>query len=266
MRLIEYFGRTCIINLPEQVERLRLLKKELKPFGADAHPEKVQVPYAPRPEDANGFASKGVYGSFLSHLGILQQARRDGLETVWTLEDDATFSRRMIRDQGRLIDQLRRTHWDFCFFGHSLWHELDGLPEGLVPYAAPFSWMHCYAVHSGIFSRVIAYLEETLVNDIKDPRGARLYIDPAFGFFRRLNPDVITLVANPVMSIQRGCVSTLASGQWYDSRPYLTPWVSASRWARDEIWRRTGLFLTRSRGRGLGIEAAANRPWPIHSR
>ena len=61
--------------------------------------------------------------------------------------------------------------------------------------------------------------------------------------FRRLNPDVVTLVANPVMSIQRGCVSSLAGGRWFDRPPLLVPLVSLARRARDEVWRTTGLFL-----------------------
>ena len=43
------------------------------------------------PETSNGFASRSVYGSFLSHLEIIGSAYRDGLDTVWILEDDAIF-------------------------------------------------------------------------------------------------------------------------------------------------------------------------------
>ena len=109
MRLVDYFDRTCIINLPERTDRLRVIRKELRRCGGDDHPEKVRIPYAPRPDDANGFTSRGVYGSYLSHFNILKDALRDGIQTVWVLEDDATFSHRMVRDQARTVEFLGAT-------------------------------------------------------------------------------------------------------------------------------------------------------------
>ena len=245
MKLLDYFDRTCIINLPERADRLRLLQRELVCFGGDVHGAKVQVPYAPRPDDANGFFSKGVYGSFLSHLNILREAIRDGLQTVWILEDDATFSRRMAREQDQIIDVLRRTSWDLCYFGHNLTYELAGAEKGLVPHTALFHWAHCYAVHSRVLSRLVEYLEETLSNPPGHPRCGRVYIDAAYSAFRWFNPDVVTLVANPAMSLQRGSVSSLAGGHWYDRQALLVPLVSLARSARDELWRRTGVYFGR---------------------
>ena len=43
-------------------------------MGIDIPLPEVQVPYVRRPEDANGFPSRGVYGNFLTHLGILREA------------------------------------------------------------------------------------------------------------------------------------------------------------------------------------------------
>lgn len=244
MTLVDYFDRTCIINLPERDDRLRVIRRELARCGGDDHPGKVQVPYAPKPEDANGFASRGVYGSYLSHYTILKDALRDGLETAWILEDDATFSHRMVREQDRIVEKLRRDPWDMCFFGHSLHRELRGMPRGLIHHTAPFRWAHCYAIHGKVLPRLLAYLEENMSNPPGHPRGGKMYIDPAYSFFRRLNPDVVSLVANPVMSVQRGSVSSLAGGHWYDRSKVLVPVVAMAREARDELWRWTGLHLT----------------------
>jgi glycosyl transferase, family 25 len=243
MNLIEYFDRTCIINLPERTDRLRLIRKEIRPCGADAHPDKVQVPHAPKVDDANGFASKGVYGSYLSHFNILKDALRDGLQTVWTLEDDAAFSHRMVRDQARIVEFLQRNPWDMCFFGHSLRHELDGMPKGLIHHTAGFRWAHCYAIHSRVLPRLIEYLEANIANPRGDLRGGKMYIDGAYSLFRRFNPDVVSLVANPVMSVQRGSVSSLAGGRWYDRSKLLSPLVSLARSTRDELWRATDIHL-----------------------
>jgi GR25 family glycosyltransferase involved in LPS biosynthesis len=244
MTLVDYFDRTCIINLPDRDDRLRAIRKELHRCGGDDHPEKVQIPYAPKPDDASDFDSRGVYGSYLSHYNILKDALRNGIQTVWVLEDDATFSHRMMRDQARIVKFLQRNPWDMCFFGHSLHRELRGMPKGLIHYTSSFRWAHCYAVHSRVLPRLIAYLDENMTNPQGHPRGGRMYIDPAYSFFRRLNPDVISLVANPAMSVQRGSVSSLAGGHWYDRSRLFIPLVGITRSARDELWRWTGLHLT----------------------
>lgn len=243
MTLVEFFDRTCIINLPERPDRLKLIRKELRRCGGEQHPEKVQVPFAPKPEDANGFKSRGVYGSYLSHYNILQDALRDGLETVWVLEDDATFCHRMVRKQDWIIERLRAEPWDMCFLGHSLTRELDGMPRGLVHHSAPFRWCHCYAVHARVFTRLLAYLEQNIQNPPGDPRGGKMYIDGAYNLFRRFNSDVVSLVANPALSVQRGSVSSLVSGRWYDRSRLFTPVIAAARSARDELWRWTGIHL-----------------------
>ena len=257
MKLIEYFDRTSIINLPERDDRRRLILKELEPFGADIRPERVCVPHAPRPKDPNGFDSRSIYGSYLSHLEIVKEALREGLETVWILEDDATFSHRMRREQGQIAEFLGTHDWDFCFFGHSLRRELAGMPRGFVPNNAPFVWMHCYAVRGRILPRLIDYLEENIANPPGHPRGGKMYIDAAYYFFRMLNPDVVSLVANPKMSIQRGSDSSIAGRYWYNRVNVSKPLVSMARSARDELWRRTDLHLARypKTGRTISFEA-----------
>ena len=118
MTLYEYFDRIAIIHLPERRDRFESLSAELRGMGVDIRQPKVQIPHAPRPSDENGFPSRGVYGNFLSHLGILRQAWKDGLQTIWVLEDDAIFSRRMCREQAGLVERLKQCDWDLCFFGH----------------------------------------------------------------------------------------------------------------------------------------------------
>jgi hypothetical protein len=243
MTLIDYFDRVSIIHLPEREDRYRALGRELRRLGIDIGGPKVEIPYAPRPADAHGYASRGVYGSFLSHYDILKRARADGIETVWVLEDDAIFSRRLARDQERFVDFLRRTPWDFCYFGHTLSHELHGQPRGLIPYSGSFDWAHCYAVHARVLPRLLAYLDETTLNPPEHPRGGRMYIDAAYTYFRGHNPDVVSLVANPVLSLQKGCTSSLVGGYWYDRLRLTRPFVALARAARDECWRRTGLVL-----------------------
>lgn len=240
MRLIDYFDRISIIHLQERTDRYRALVGELRRMRISIADPKVCIPDAPKPPTANGFPNKGVYGNFLSHLQILKSAQHDNLQSVWVLEDDAIFSRRFLREQDWIADFLARNEWDICYFGHTLTNELDVLDFGLPRYSGSFYWAHCYAVHARILPRLTEYLEETLDKPSGDPHGAKMYIDAAHTLFRRLNPDVVTLVGNPVMSVQRGSPSSLAGRRWYDRYPLARLVLKLARSMRDECWRWTG--------------------------
>ena len=173
----------------------------------------------------------------MSHLSILKEALADGLETVLVLEDDAIFSRRMVRQQSKLIDTLQNNAWDLCFFGHSLKDELRGCPTGLVPHRANFMWAHCYAVHKPALAELVAYLELTMTLPPHDPRGSHMYIDGALSLFRNRHPDIVTLVSNPVLSVQKGSPSSIAGAGWYAAAGAMRPLVDLLRAARDQWWR-----------------------------
>lgn len=76
-----------------------------------------------------------------------------------------------------------------------------------------------------------------MVNEAGHPRGGRMYIDAAFTHFRQQNPDILTLVANPVLSVQKGCVSSLGARRWYDNHAIARPLLTRARSFRDECWR-----------------------------
>jgi glycosyl transferase, family 25 len=193
VRLGEYFDRIYIINLPERADRLQSITRELDALGI------VRVPHAPRPLESNGFPSRGVYGNFLSHLNILNEALTDGLSRTLVLEDDAIFrtSFRKASVQEALIAELNHAPWDMCFLGHSLTTELRSLKIGFVESKAEFRWAHCYCVHKRVLPSLIKYLNETLANSPGDPRGGRMYIDGALSMFRRFNPEVHCFLSNP---------------------------------------------------------------------
>jgi glycosyl transferase family 25 len=237
MNLYQYFDRIAVIHLPERRDRFKALSRDLRAIGIDINQSKIEIPHAPRPSDLNGWPSRGVYGNFLSHLEILRQALKDGLQTIWVLEDDAIFSRRMRRGQGSLVARLQNCEWGLCFFGHSLTHELAKQPAGLVSSTADFIWAHCYAVHARVLPRLVSYLERAVELPSGHPDGGKLYIDGALNMFRRSNPDVLTLVGNPALSLQKGCPSSLNDPKWYDTVIATRPLVSLARLARDEWWR-----------------------------
>jgi glycosyl transferase, family 25 len=240
MKFQDYFDRVAIIHLKHRTDRFGPLVGELRRLGIDITAPRVTIPDAPMPPQANGFPSKGVYGSFLSHLDILKSAHADKLQTVLVLEDDAIFSRRFARERDNIAMFLSKHEWDICFFGHSLTVELAQLELGLPRYSGPFYWAHCYAVHACIMPRLIRYLEETVQRRRGDPLGGKMYIDGAYALFREFNPDAIVLVANPVLSVQRGSPSSLVHGRWYDRVLLVRHAAMGARSLRDEAWRWSG--------------------------
>ena len=236
MGILDCFDRLAIIHLPDREDRFRALGRELSRIGIDITCPKVSIPDPPMPETSNGFTSRGVYGSFLSHLEIIESAYRDGLDTVWVLEDDAIFSKRFQMLQLPIAQYLRANEWDQLFIGHTVLEKLPVSPTGLVRYSGPFIWAHCYAVHRRIMPRLIEYLRTTIDREVGHPEGGKLYIDAAYFFFRQFNPDVICVVSSPCLSVQKGSPSSLNSPRWYQ-KSALGAMLNLGREIRDECWR-----------------------------
>jgi glycosyl transferase family 25 len=242
MGILDYFDRLAIVHLPAREDRFRALRGELSRIGIDINGSKVSIPNPPMPETSNGYTSRGVYGSFLSHLEIIENAYRDGLDTVWVLEDDAIFSRRFKDQQVAIAQCLRANAWDMLFLGHSGWRKLSHSPTGLLRFSGPFIWAHCYAVHRRIMPRLIEYLRTTIDRESGHPDGGKMYIDACYFFFRQFNAEVICVVSSPCLSVQKGSPSSLGSGR-YDKYPAMGPILNLARGIRDESWRQGWLRI-----------------------
>lgn len=249
MGLLDYFDRLAIIHLPDRDDRLRALIRELGACGIDIKDPKVVIPHAPMPATANGFRSRGVYGSFLSHLEILEAAYNDGLETVWTIEDDAIFSKRFRLQQEQIARYLRENEWDICFIGHSGGvgyageKDIPNSPTGLLRYSGPFIWAHNYAVHRRIMPRLIEFVRGSSEREEGHAEGGKIYIDAAYFFFRQFNPDVVSIVSSPCLSVQKGSESSLNARKIYDRVFGIRSLATLAREIRDECWRQGWLRI-----------------------
>jgi glycosyl transferase family 25 len=262
--ILDYFDRLAIIHLPEREDRFRALRRELASIGIDLNDPKVSIPDPPMPESAHGYVSRGVYGSFLSHLDILETAYRDGLETVFVLEDDAIFSKKFRKQQSTVCRHLRENPWDFCFIGHSWDPSFPNSPTSLMRYSGPFIWAHAYAVHRRIMARWIDYLHQTTEREVGHPKGGKVYIDAAQFLFRQFNPDVICIVSSPCLSVQKGSPSSLNDQKWFKRFPFKIA-VDAGRVLRDEAWREGWLRIDgpkELRPSASIMTSGPAEPWP----
>ena len=164
-----YFDRVAVINLPSRPDRLKSIISELTALGFDR--TCIHIPDAPIPQDNGGFPSRGVYGNFLSHLGILKDARAAGARRVLVLEDDAIFSRDagLPAMQEKFIAVAEQFDWAMWFLGHSISAGIRSEPQSAVPTTAEFIWAHAYAVRDESLSELIKFMDEM----IAQPEGHR---------------------------------------------------------------------------------------------
>jgi len=143
------------------------------------------------------------------------------------MEDDLRILEQFRTEQEVLVEKLRRTDWDFVYFGHIEKTEETSTAK-LEPFSGPLQSTHFYGVNGKTFDRLISFLEELQQRPSGHPDGGPMHIDGAYSTFRGQNPDVITLIASPNMGWQRSSRSDIHSS-WYDQLPLLKQLAGVAR-------------------------------------
>lgn len=229
--LPSYFGCAYVINLPERTDRLGRVRKELTAIGSAIYDGDGGVDVFPAykyPERA-GFPSAGVRGCYLSHLKCLRLAHAANRQSVLILEDDVAFSSALSRLTPALVVQLDSLDWDILFFGH---FGTGDIPDAratispnevsFVPWAREIQGMHFYAVNGRIFPQLFADLERHIHGIEGDQEHGPMPIDGAFNIFRRNNPNIRTLIAQPKLGWQASSRSDITP-RLIDRIPFLQP-------------------------------------------
>lgn len=228
-----YFGCAYVINLPERTDRLDRVRKELMAIGSticDGDGDGgVEVFPAYKCRNRAGFPSAGVRGCYLSHLKCLKLAYNAGRASALILEDDIAFSSALPRLTAAFGFQLDSPNWDIIFFGHFGTGDIpDARPTispnevSFVPWASEIQGMHFYAVNGRIFPRLISDLERHIHGIEGDQEYGPMPIDGAFNIFRRNNPNIRTLIAQPKLGWQASSRSDITP-RLIDRIPFLQP-------------------------------------------
>ena len=217
--LLSDYDRVRIINLPERSDRRRQMNKQLKIAGLTG----PNVSYFPaiRPDSAGLFTSRGMYGSFLSHKAIVDEAARAN-ESVLILEDDCNF---LPEARGYAIPQCN------IFYGS---HPEDS--DVMIG-------AHCMGFTAETVKKVSAYLADYTSPDFAaDPTAAaeigydpniRPPIDGAYVWFRRAYPELETRFA--FLSYQRPSRSDCTPAGRLDRIPVIRDLVEFGRRVREAI-------------------------------
>jgi glycosyl transferase family 25 len=220
MELIDMFDCVVILNLPNRSDRRSQLSRELMRVGWD--PDDARITWFPAVDTrtAAGYPSPGSRGCFLSHIAALNLARNAGHRRVLVLEDDCDFAPDFAAHQAQFADFLASSPWGIAYLGHA--EDVSGQPR-LVPWHPQKKVVltHCYAAAEDVLLRLPRYLEAISLRPPGSPDGGPMSIDAGFSWFRRHNPDVVTVLAVPSLAQQRPSRSDL-SPQWFDKVPGLS--------------------------------------------
>lgn len=207
-RLFATFDRLYVINLAARDDRRREMAGELERLGLGFDHPRVRLFEAIRPDDAGPFRSTGARGAFLSQLGVLTEARRDGLRAILMLEDDCDF---VASAGGRfpgLLDRLDAEGLGLFYGGYELPEGDAGLalsgPDLVrAPPALTIRLAHCLGFGAAAIEALPDFLTAMLQRPAGSPEGGPMDVDGAYNWFRQAYPECPTHLAVPPVAFQR---------------------------------------------------------------
>lgn len=220
------FDMLYVINLDTRTDRRREILSELAGLGVEETDPKVRFFSAVKPDDQGAFPSIGARGCFLSHLGVLKDAKNSGHGTILILEDDANIMVDGAVEFAEVMQDFYSDTWEIGYLGH----RVSQMPPAeasvserwrLLPPATPVQTTHAMMISSRIFDDLVSYFEAMLARPAGDPAGGPMHVDGAYSWFRRDNPDVQTYVARTQYVGQRASKSDIAPDSWIEKLPFV---------------------------------------------
>jgi glycosyl transferase, family 25 len=216
--LVDRFERIVVINLPSRADRRSEMGQQLAAVGLAWDAPMVRRFDAIRPSDRGGFPSVGARGCFLSHLGVLREARDAGARNVLIMEDDIDFSAHLASQWPPVSRDLASDAWSFFYGGHVI----DGaapsahLHTWVVPPDTPVQTAHFLGVRGAAIAELVAYLEAMLGRVSGDAAGGPMHVDGAYSWFRREHPHHVTIAASVQLGVQRPSRTDIHPLRWFD--------------------------------------------------
>ncbi|MEI8342028.1 MAG: glycosyltransferase family 25 protein [Verrucomicrobiota bacterium] len=220
---INIFEHIYIINLVSRSDRRAEMEDQLRRIGLSLASDNIELFPAVRPTEACGFPSIGARGCFMSHLGILRDAKKRGFKKVLILEDDFDFSRDFSQRFKTIELHLQKSPWDI-FYGGSLNQQGSDQLSGagdifVINPKAGIMGSHCIGLNSKAIEKLIAYFEAILNRPPGHADGGPMHVDGAYSWFRSQHPEIVTLIAAPEIGHQRSSATDVHQRKWFDGFP-----------------------------------------------
>jgi hypothetical protein len=155
---------------------------------------------------------------------VLEEAAARGLGRIVIFEDDLDFVAGFGSRSRPVLGALAVLEWDLFYGGYRVWRRPDRLMQGLatLPAAESIGTTHFIAFQGGSIAAAGRYLQGILARPAGDPRGGPMHVDGAYSWFRKDNPHLKTLLADPELGHQRPSRSDIYPPRWYDRAPLLS--------------------------------------------
>lgn len=211
MSIFDSYDVIRIISLPARTDRRRDMDKQLARVGLAGDP-RVSYYDAHRMTEPGHFSSVGAHGCFLSHLGVLEEAKG---RRLMLLEDDCNFT-----------DEARRqsvpADCDIFYGGYDRVRPDDPNSDDIIG-------AHCMGFSARAVTLGADYLRTFLGDDfVPEPRALaeggydgkiRPPADGAYVWLRRLHPELTAVFAEPKAAVQRPSRTDIAETRLFDRIP-----------------------------------------------
>jgi hypothetical protein len=229
------FDRIAVISLTSRTDRRREVASELARLELRPGVGKVRFFDAVRPSEAAGFPTIGARGCFLSHLTLLEESARTGVQSLLILEDDVGFVEHIDDRMRRVCAALLQDEWSVFYGGYGALPESAVAEPDLRPLVAvdpddAIGQTHCIGLRGPAIAEAAAYLRPMLSRPAGSPEGGPMHVDGAYSWYRKAHPGRRTLAARPALAYQRPSRSDIFEHlAWYDRIGALRPIMSELR-------------------------------------
>jgi hypothetical protein len=191
--MFDHFDLIRIISLAHRGDRRREMVAELRKLGVEIDGVRVAFFDAIQTKEADGFCNPGTNGCYQSHMAVLADA---GERSILVLEDDCDLS--------PLTKDYTMPECDMFF----------GCPDAEA--GKFFIGAHMIGYSRGVAPRLLEYLKQSLAKGEKRP------FDGATVHFRKDNPEIRAVFANPALGWQRPSKTDIAANGFADRLPFIS--------------------------------------------
>jgi glycosyl transferase, family 25 len=242
IQFAQFFDHIYVINLIQRTDRRRDMEAQLDKIGVSK--DKATFFPAIRPEVAAGFPSIGARGCFMSHIAVLEDALKRNYKRILICEDDLNFVRNFNDRIGQTLAELSTIPWAMFYGSYRLCGCGDSRQSGDARYVVPISsaytidTAHFLAFQGSSIAFASRYLRAMLDRPPGDARGGPMHVDGAYNWFRKENPQFVTVIATSELGYQRSSRSDIFRPAWYDQAPGISTVVGFARMVKSRIRRR----------------------------
>jgi GR25 family glycosyltransferase involved in LPS biosynthesis len=202
------FERVYVLNIDSATGRMERTRAELT--GIDFRRFSAVTPGDPDfPVPDRLYVKKGMLACTLSHIAILEEARRDGLRNALIFEDDVVLDRDFVSYDHALIADFMASHdWALFYLGCMHVKPPVRAARGIVRVTRALG-AHAYAVNGRFLDSILASLR---------PMRFKVPIDVHFAFF--VNSALPCYCTLPRLYVQAGAQYSQVEGRATDLAAY----------------------------------------------